>query len=92
MRFRRVEEVLVCLEALLADPDVVVLRVKNRLDPDHDAETTGGYRSALLFRTSSLMQHSTGPKCRQPPASGGWGHILGPNLSPWSRVGLCRRC
>jgi hypothetical protein len=33
-----------CLRAVAADPEAVVLRVKNRLDPAYDARSSAGYR------------------------------------------------
>ena len=40
--------VLACLEAAARDPDVVVVRVKNRLHGGYDARQTAGYRDVLL--------------------------------------------
>ena len=37
-----------CLRAIRADPDVAVVRVKNRLDPAYDARRSAGYRSVAL--------------------------------------------
>ena len=42
--FQCAEGLLVCLEALLSDPDVTILRIKNYLDPSHDARHNGGFR------------------------------------------------
>jgi hypothetical protein len=42
--FDGVPSLLTALEALLVDPDVTVLRVKNRLDPEHQAHSTAGFR------------------------------------------------
>jgi hypothetical protein len=44
--FDGVPSLLAALEALLVDPDVTVLRVKNRLDPEHHARSTAGFRYA----------------------------------------------
>lgn len=37
-----------CLETVQADPDTVIVRVKNRLDPALDAHESAGYRDVLL--------------------------------------------
>jgi hypothetical protein len=37
-----------CLRAIASDPDVAILRVKNRLDPAYDAAASGGYRDLNL--------------------------------------------
>ena len=37
-----------CLQRIAEDQDVVVLRVKNRFDPCHDARSTAGYRCVSL--------------------------------------------
>ena len=42
--FDGVPSLLAALEALLADPDLTVLRVKNRLDPEHRPGATAGFR------------------------------------------------
>ena len=42
--FEGPEDLLACLEAVAADPDVVVVRVKNRLRADYDARQSAGYR------------------------------------------------
>ncbi len=42
--FDRPEDLAACLRAVAADPEVVVHRVKNRLDPAYDARTSAGYR------------------------------------------------
>ncbi len=44
--FEEVKDLLVCLERILSDEQVVVERIKNRLDDDHDAAASAGYRSA----------------------------------------------
>ena len=40
--------IVACLAAIQADPDVRVIRVKNRLDLDYDATTSAGYRDVAL--------------------------------------------
>ncbi len=37
-----------CLAAIIRDPDVTVLRVKSRMDPDFDASQSAGYRNLAL--------------------------------------------
>ena len=54
--FEDMRGVAACLGAIAADPDVALLRVKNRLDPAHDAIPSGGYRDVnlnLRFTTAS---------------------------------------
>jgi len=46
--FERLEDLCECLERILGDPELVVMRIKNRLDPSFDARTTGGYRDVAL--------------------------------------------
>ena len=42
----RVEDVLQCLEAAADDPDLEIVRLKNRLDPAFDSRASGGFRCA----------------------------------------------
>lgn len=43
------------------DKDVIIERVKNRLDPDHDPEATGGYRCvAINIRLSTKETRGLG--------------------------------
>lgn len=37
-----------CLEIILSDPQVVVERIKNRMDEAYDASVSGGYRDCSL--------------------------------------------
>ncbi|EKX46509.1 hypothetical protein GUITHDRAFT_107714 [Guillardia theta CCMP2712] len=46
--FERLEDLCECLERILGDPEIVVMRIKNRLDPSFDARTTGGYRDVAV--------------------------------------------
>ena len=46
--FESVGDVTACLAAIRADPEVVVLRVKNRLDPGYDSAASAGYRDVAL--------------------------------------------
>ncbi len=52
--FKGVPALLAYLETLIADPDVVVLRVKNRLDPVHRPSSTAGFRSAPMLPIISI--------------------------------------
>jgi hypothetical protein len=44
--FEKVDDLVECLETILKDEQVVVERIKNRLDEEHDAAASSGYRSA----------------------------------------------
>ena len=46
--FKSLEDLCSCLAAIAADRDVVVVRVKNRLDPEYDAVASTGYRDVAL--------------------------------------------
>ncbi len=48
MIFETLGDLTRCLEAVLADGDAVVVRVKNRYAPDYDADESAGYRRARL--------------------------------------------
>jgi hypothetical protein len=52
--FDAVRDVSACLRAIAADTEVVVARVKNRLDPRYDAAASGGYRDVNL----NLLMHT----------------------------------
>jgi hypothetical protein len=43
--FESFEGIEACLAAIEADPDAVIVRVKNRYTRDYDAAETAGYRS-----------------------------------------------
>ena len=48
-----------CLQAIAADGDVELVRVKNRYDPDYDGGQSGGYRDVCLnlrFRTAAAAR------------------------------------
>jgi hypothetical protein len=50
-----------CLEAVLSDKEVLVLRVKNRLDPNYDATASAGYRDvAINLRVVSAVTEELG--------------------------------
>ncbi|EKX38216.1 hypothetical protein GUITHDRAFT_115559 [Guillardia theta CCMP2712] len=42
--FKELRQLVECVEVIINDPEVEVVRIKNRLDPDYDASTSGGYR------------------------------------------------
>ena len=44
--FERVDDLVTCLELILADQDVHVERIKNYMDERYDAEASAGYRLA----------------------------------------------
>ena len=46
--FESATDLLSCLEAVGTDPDVVVVRVKNRLRADYDARQSAGYRDVMV--------------------------------------------
>ncbi len=46
--FDEVDDLVQCLEAVMADTDVCVERVKNRMDVKHDVRTTAGYRFVMF--------------------------------------------
>ncbi len=46
--FENIANLATCLRTIEADPDVHILRIKNRLDPSYDSLTTAGYRDVEL--------------------------------------------
>jgi hypothetical protein len=46
--FENVADLGWCLQHVCRDSDVVVVRVKNRLDPSHVADPTAGYRDVTV--------------------------------------------
>jgi ppGpp synthetase/RelA/SpoT-type nucleotidyltranferase len=46
--FTRLSDICECLDAIDNDPDLQILRVKNRFDPNIDAHWTAGYRDVVL--------------------------------------------
>ena len=46
--FEEIAGLAACLACIASDPDVKVLRIKNRLDPDYDAAVSAGYRDVGL--------------------------------------------
>lgn len=57
--FTRIEHLQECLCAVKEDHEVVVLRVKNRMDPSFDSSLSAGYRDvALNVRVQSPLTSS----------------------------------
>ena len=54
--FDRVQDLLKCLEVILRDEDVRIVRFKNRLDPAYNALSTVGYRYPTLLKSSHMLQ------------------------------------
>ncbi|EKX49398.1 hypothetical protein GUITHDRAFT_104927 [Guillardia theta CCMP2712] len=46
--FERLQDLCDCLDRILEDPELVVMRIKNRLDPSYNSRTTGGYRDVVM--------------------------------------------
>jgi hypothetical protein len=46
--FKSIADLTACLRAIHCDPDVVLLRCKNRLDPAYDSQLSAGYRDVAL--------------------------------------------
>lgn len=56
-----VEDVIRCLELVMADPELVVVRIKNRLDPGYDGVETAGYRDVSInLRIDNAMTRGLG--------------------------------
>ncbi len=54
--FECISDLVDCLRAIEADPDILLLRIKNRMDPAYNAQASGGYRDvALNLRISSPL-------------------------------------
>jgi hypothetical protein len=52
--FETLQDVFICLSAMVADPDIDLLRIKNRYDTKYDSSLSGGYRDVninLRFRS-----------------------------------------
>jgi hypothetical protein len=54
--FNRVQDLLKCLEVMLRDEDVRIVRFKNRLDPAYNAIRTVGYRYLTFLKSSRMLQ------------------------------------
>ena len=48
MIFDDLRDIALCLATMRMDPDVQIVRVKNRLDPGYDATESGGYRDLMV--------------------------------------------
>jgi len=46
--FDRISDLTVCLRAIMNDPEVEIVRIKNRLDPNYNAIQSAGYRDVAL--------------------------------------------
>jgi hypothetical protein len=46
--FKKVEGITACISLIAADPEVRVMRIKNRLDPAYDARRSAGYRDVAV--------------------------------------------
>ena len=46
--FRSIADICKCLAAISSDAEVVLVRVKNRLDPDLSSDTSSGYRNLAI--------------------------------------------
>jgi hypothetical protein len=46
--FHSIADLAVCLSAIINDPDVVMVRIKNRYDPESDASSSAGYRNLAV--------------------------------------------
>ena len=46
--FEQLDDLCHCIAIIAADREVVVMRVKNRLDPEYNASTSAGYRDVAL--------------------------------------------
>ena len=53
--FERPGDVLACLEALCADRDLDIVRLKNRMDEDLDSRHSAGFRPAIGARKTSVV-------------------------------------
>lgn len=43
-----VRQLLVCLKAIAADEEIVIERIKNRMNKEHTAKETSGYRNVCI--------------------------------------------
>jgi hypothetical protein len=57
--FRNGKDLASCLYKIIGDPDVKVVRVKNRLDPQYNSAASAGYRDTglnLVVRTEETCR------------------------------------
>ena len=66
--FEAVSDLSACLRAILADPDVRLCRIKNRLDPEYDPARTAGYRDVALNFQAGVPR----PRPPERGRGGGW--------------------
>ncbi len=59
--FEQPEGLLTCAQLILADPELHIVRVKNRFEPSYNAEMSGGYRDVCFnLRIITLETKSLG--------------------------------
>ena len=61
--FDELRDISTCLAFISVDPDVKILRIKNRLDPSYNAALSGGYRDIninLRFVSAAAMRLGIG--------------------------------
>ncbi len=59
--FEQLSGIASCLRVIGEDPDVELLRVKNRLDPEYDSKSSAGYRDlGLNLRLLSAQTRELG--------------------------------
>ena len=46
--FEKGQDLVSCLRTISNDPEVVLLRIKSRLDPNYDTKISAGYRDVLV--------------------------------------------
>ncbi|EKX48440.1 hypothetical protein GUITHDRAFT_105588 [Guillardia theta CCMP2712] len=46
--FKDLDQLCDCLDKIARDPEIQVLQIKNRLDPDFDSKISGGYRDVAI--------------------------------------------
>jgi hypothetical protein len=61
--FDTVDDMITCVHAVLADPQVVIERVKNRLTSRYDAATSAGYRCIQANKACYLLTCNSMPVC-----------------------------
>ena len=46
--FDRIQDLRVMLQLLIKDPEIVIVRIKNRLDPGYNSSLSAGYRDLMI--------------------------------------------
>ena len=46
--FQDIARITDCIKSIGQDPDIQIVRIKNRLDPAFDARQSGGYRNVAI--------------------------------------------